>query len=271
MGLDAEQQRVRVHIWKDMGALIDKFISSDIAGDVQQLLATLDYLSALSPPTQQGAPSPAGSAPQQAQAQRQRATQSDYAQKFQACMAAPNNNNPGDPCADILEHLEVMTVPPFPPPPVVFSKKLAPLAPLSFKPRMPPLPEQCCPTFRRKIEEALGWRVKNAGEGDGAGGSGGGSRSAMEEPARPSMHRGGSGGGGATIKAGAHGNMGDRGVGGGGGGDGFRSAFSTAEDPRQVSDRQLQEQLNRLAQENQGPYRRDDPMVILTLSGRCVG
>lgn len=37
------------------------------------------------------------------------------------------------------------------------------------------------------------------------------------------------------------------------------------EDPRQLSDRQLQEQLRRLAQES--PYRRDDPAVILTLSG----
>ena len=48
-----DKRNVRVHVWKDMGALIDKFISSDIAGDVQQLLSTLDYLSALSPPVQQ--------------------------------------------------------------------------------------------------------------------------------------------------------------------------------------------------------------------------
>lgn len=42
-----DRDRVRAYAVKDMNALIDKFVSSDIAGDVQSLLSTLDYLSSI--------------------------------------------------------------------------------------------------------------------------------------------------------------------------------------------------------------------------------
>lgn len=53
------------------------------------------------------------------------------------------------------------------------------------------------------------------------------------------------------------------------GGGGARFGGAGIDDPRQISDRQLQEQLSRLA--NSNPYPRDDPMVILTLSGVTLG
>lgn len=42
----------------------------------------------------------------------------------------------------------MLAIPPFPPPPVTFSPKLGPLAPLPFKPPLP-APDKCCPVYRR--------------------------------------------------------------------------------------------------------------------------
>lgn len=52
-----DRDRVRAYAVQDMNALIDKFFTNEIAGDVQSLLTTLDYLSSMP-----ASPSPADSA-----------------------------------------------------------------------------------------------------------------------------------------------------------------------------------------------------------------